>query len=84
MKKNLLQYYVTYERDRSGGYIAAAPAIQGCAVHGKTLAIAHRNIQAAIQECLAVRRQFQRRLPEETVTPLAMKRFSFVRLPDYA
>lgn len=79
-----MQYYITYEKDQSGGFVASAPAIQGCAVYGKTLVAAHRNIQVAIRECLEVRREFSNRAPKETITPELMRRFSFVRLPDYA
>ncbi|MBI2443623.1 MAG: type II toxin-antitoxin system HicB family antitoxin [Candidatus Magasanikbacteria bacterium] len=54
LKKTALQYYITYERDARGGYVASAPALPGCVVYGKTLPAAHRNITAAIAECLEV------------------------------
>jgi len=79
-----MQYYITYEKDRRGGYIAAAPAIRGCVVYGKTLSTAHQNIQSAIQECLEVRRELSNKVPKESLTPAQVRRFSFVRLPDYA
>lgn len=79
-----MQYYITYEKDERGGYTAAAPAIAGCVVYGKTLATAHRNIQAAIRECLEVRQAFRQTAPKEPMTPAYVRRFSFVRLPDYA
>ena len=78
-----MKYYITYEKDERGGYIAAAPAIQGCTVYGKTLSLAHRNIQSAIQECLEVQREFINKIPKESLTPAQVKRLSFVHLPDY-
>lgn len=77
--KNQRQYYIAYERDHeSGGYIASAPAIPGCAVYGKTVQEAYRNIQNAIQECLEVLREFRRTPPQETIRPETMQKFSFV------
>ncbi len=54
MKKSNLQYYIIYEKDENKGYIASAPSIPGCVVHGKTLKEAHNNICSAIKECLEV------------------------------
>ena len=54
MNKKVNQYYITYEHDEKGGYIASVPAISGCAVYGKTIKQAHANIQSAIKECLEV------------------------------
>ena len=54
MKNHTQQYYIAYERDENGGYIASAPAIPGCTVYGKTLKQAYTNIVSAIQECLEV------------------------------
>lgn len=58
MIKTNLQYYITYEKDEDGGYIASAPAIPGCVVFGKTLKEAHQNISSAIKECLEVIYEF--------------------------
>lgn len=84
MKKTIPQYYIIYEKDESGGYIASAPAIQGCVVHGKTLKDAHRNIYSAIKECLEVICEFRQKIPKETIKPDTVKRFSFVKIPEYA
>lgn len=48
------QYYISYERDDGGGYVASVPAIPGCVVYGKTLKLAHKNATSAIKECLEV------------------------------
>ncbi|MDO8626250.1 MAG: type II toxin-antitoxin system HicB family antitoxin [Candidatus Magasanikbacteria bacterium] len=84
MKPSTNQYYITYEWDKKGGYIAAVPAIPGCAVYGKTLTVAHKNIYAAIKECLEVIKDFNQTLPQETITPTIARKFSFVRIPDFA
>ena len=78
------QYYIAYEKDECGGYIASAPAIPGCVVYGKTLREAHQNIRSAIKECLEVICEFKKRIPRETIKPEAIKKFSFVKLPEYA
>lgn len=84
VKNDIKQYYISYERDEKGGYIAQAPAIPGCVVYGKTLKEAYANIQDAIKECLEVIREFKKSPPEETIHPQAVRRFSFVSLKDYA
>lgn len=84
MKNNTKKYYISYERDEDGGYIASAPAISGCAVHGKTLKEAYENIQNAIQECLEVIKEFKKSPPRETIHPETIRRFSFVTLKEYA
>ena len=66
MRTAIPQYYITYEPDESGGYIASAPAIQGCVVYGKTLQEAYHNIQSAIFECLEVLQEFSKKTPRET------------------
>jgi len=78
MKNHTQKYYIIYERDENGGYIASAPAIPGCAIYGKTLKYAYRNIQSAIEECLEVREEFQQNPPRETVTPEVVRKLSFV------
>ena len=82
MKKQT-QYYIAYEKDESGGYIASAPSIAGCVVHGKTIKEAYKNICSAIEECLAVIGQFHREVPKEPISPEIVKKFSFVRTPCY-
>ena len=81
MKNVRTQYYISYERDGKGGYIASAPAIPGCVVYGKTLKEAHENVAAAIRECLEVIHDFNKKSPKETINPESIRRFSFVRIP---
>jgi len=76
------QYYISYERDKKGGYIASAPAIPGCVVYGKTLKEAYQNIRSAIKECLEVIYEFQKEKPKETIKPETIKKFSFVEISD--
>lgn len=83
MRKKIYQYYIVYERDEKGGYIASAPAISGCVVYGKTLKEAHANICSAIKECLEVIREFRKELPKETIKPEVARKFSFIRIPEY-
>lgn len=84
MKKPQSQYYIIYERDNKRGYIASVPAISGCVVYGKTLREAHKNIHAAIKDCLEVIHEFHQNPPKETVKPEAVRKFSFVSVPEYA
>lgn len=81
MNKTSNQYYVAYEKDERGGYVASVPAISGCVVRGKTLQEAHRNIRSAIKECLEVMHDFKKKYPRETINPESIRRFSFVRIP---
>lgn len=83
-KKVVPPYYVAYERDATGGYIASAPALPGCVVYGKTIQEAYRNIQAAIQECLEVILEFQKELPRETISRGVIEKRSFVSPEAYA
>lgn len=84
MKNHIKKYYISYERDEKGGYIASAPAIPGCAVYGKTLKESYSNIQSAIKECLEVIRESKKSLPQETIRPEIIKKLSFVALREYA
>lgn len=72
------KYYIIYEPEEGGGYIASAPAIPGCAVYGKTLKEAYLNIQQAIKECLEVRRKFHQKPPQEVIKQEVVKKLSFV------
>ena len=83
MKNKIKQYYISYERNEDGGYIASAPAISGCVVFGKTLREAYLNIQDAIQECLEVIKEFKKSPPKETINPEIVKRISFVTPKEY-
>ena len=51
-----MKFLVTIARDEDGMYIAECPAIPGCVSQGRTKEEAEHNVQEAIQECLAVRR----------------------------
>ena len=84
MIKTQTQYYIAYERDEKGGYIASAPAIPGCVVYGKTFKEAHKNVATAIKECLEVIGEFNRKFPKETISPATVRRFSFVKISSYA
>jgi predicted RNase H-like HicB family nuclease len=83
MSKKINQYYIIYEIDEKGGYVASAPAIPGCAVYGKTIKQAHANIQSAIKECLEVRREFRKNIPKETMKLDKIRKFSFVKVSGH-
>ncbi len=83
MKQKQNQYYIIYDRDEKGGYIASAPAVPGCVVYGKTIKEAYSNIRSAIKECLEVIHKFHKSSPKETVKPGIIKRISFVKVPEY-
>lgn len=84
MKKQKGQYYIIYEKDEEGGYIASAPAIPGCVVYGKTIKEAYMNACSAIKECLEVIREFRKDFPKETIKPEVIRKFSFIKIPEYA
>ena len=48
---------ITLFQDEDGMFIAECPAIPGCVSQGATEREAERNIEDAIRECLAVRRE---------------------------
>ncbi|MBI1955375.1 MAG: type II toxin-antitoxin system HicB family antitoxin [Acidobacteria bacterium] len=50
-----MKFLITITQDEDGVFIAECPSIPGCVSQGKTPEEAERNIQEAIQECLAVR-----------------------------
>ncbi|HEY4495142.1 MAG TPA: type II toxin-antitoxin system HicB family antitoxin [Candidatus Paceibacterota bacterium] len=83
MKNQTKQYYISYEHNEDGGYIASAPAIPGCTVYGETIKEAYINIQNAIQECLEVIKEFKKSPPKETINPEMVKRISFVTPREY-
>ena len=84
MKKYANRYYIIYERDEKRGYVASVPAVPGCVVYGKTIKEAHKNIRFAIKECLEVIGDFKQKLPAETISPEAVRKLSFVSVPEYA
>ncbi len=51
-----MKFLVTIARDEDGMYVAECPAIPGCVSQGRTQEEAERNVEDAIRECLAVRR----------------------------
>ena len=52
-----MKFLITIAQDEDGAFIAECPSIPGCVSQGETAEEAERNIQEAIQECLAVRAQ---------------------------
>ncbi len=50
-----MKFLITIAQDEDGVFVAECPSIPGCVSQGKTSEEAERNIQEAIQECLAVR-----------------------------
>lgn len=83
-RKVFPSYYIAYERDGKKGYIASAPALPGCAVYGKTVQEAYRNVQTAIQECLEVISDFKKEPPRETIRRGVIEKLSFVTPRAYA
>ena len=83
MKNHTKKYYISYELEEGGGYIASAPAIPGCVVYGETLKEAYQNIKDAIKECLEVIQKFKKSITQETIRPEIVRKFSFVTLKEY-
>jgi predicted RNase H-like HicB family nuclease len=52
-----VKFLITISRDEDGAYVAECPAIPGCVSQGRTKEEAEHNVQDAIRECLAVRRE---------------------------
>ena len=52
-----MKFLITISRDEDGAYVAECPAIPGCVSQGSSKEEAERNVQDAIRECLAVRRE---------------------------
>ena len=50
-----MKFLITLAQDEDGMFVAECPAIPGCVSQGRTEEEVERNIQDAIQECLAVR-----------------------------
>jgi len=50
-----MKFLIAITQDEDGMYVADCPSIPGCVSQGKTVGEAEKNIQEAIQECLAVR-----------------------------
>jgi len=52
MKKNLYDFKVIIEPDKSGGFVVNCPTLQGCYSQGDTIDEALENIKEAILLCL--------------------------------
>jgi len=52
-----MKFNVIITRDEDGMFIAECPSIPGCVSQGKTEQEAEENIQDAIKECLAARKE---------------------------
>ena len=50
-----MKFLITITQDEDGMFVAECPSIPGCVSQGRTADEAERNIEEAIQECLAVR-----------------------------
>jgi predicted RNase H-like HicB family nuclease len=52
-----MKLFITIYKDEDGVFIAECPSIPGCISQGRTEKEAEANVQDAIRECLAVRRE---------------------------
>jgi predicted RNase H-like HicB family nuclease len=52
MKKNIYDFKVIIEPDKSGGFVVSCPSIQGCYSQGDSIDEALENIKEAILLCL--------------------------------
>lgn len=48
MVETIMTYRVTYERDETGRWVAAVPAVKGCHTQGRTVEEARRRIREAL------------------------------------
>ncbi|MDI6794572.1 MAG: type II toxin-antitoxin system HicB family antitoxin [bacterium] len=74
------EYYVVYEQDEDGYFIASCPSIKGCVAAGKTLDEAYQNIQEAIESCLEALEKVKGVVPEEKFLHEQIAEMSFVRV----
>ena len=74
------EYYIVYERDEDGFFIAHCPSIKGCVAAGKTLDEAYQNIQDAILSCLEALEQVKRPIPEEIFPHEKIAKMSFIKV----
>ena len=77
--KKYIDYYISYEIDEDGYFIASCPAIKGCVSAGKTIDEAYKNIRDAIDSFLEALSVVDKALPEERFSPEAIQNLSFVR-----
>ncbi len=52
-----MKFVITVQQDEDGVFIAECPSIPGCVSQGATHKEAEKNIEDAIKECLAVRKE---------------------------
>ncbi|MEW6607893.1 MAG: type II toxin-antitoxin system HicB family antitoxin [bacterium] len=72
------EYYVSYEQDEDGYFIASCPSIKGCVAAGKTMEEAYQNIQEAIESCLEALEKVKGIIPEEKFSHEKIPEISFV------
>ncbi len=72
------EYYVIYEQDEDGYFIASCPSIKGCVSAGKTMDEAYQNIQEAIESCLEALEMVKGTIPEEKFSHEKISEMSFV------
>lgn len=77
--KKHIDYYIAYEIDEDGYFIASCPAIKGCVAAGKTIDEAYINIRDAIDSCLEALKVVNQALPGERFSPETIQKLSFVR-----
>jgi len=73
-------YYIIYEQDEDGYFIATCPSIKGCVTAGKTLDEAYQNIQNAIESCLEALEKLNKPIPEEIFPREKMAEMSYVKV----
>ncbi len=73
------EYYVIYETDEDGYFIASCPSIKGCVAAGATLEEAYQNIQDAIESCLEALEKVRRPIPKERFPHKKIAKMSFVK-----
>jgi len=66
ISQKILKYTAIFEPAEEGGYVVSVPALPGCATQGETFEEAVAMIKDAIQGYLAVLRQEDQEIPQET------------------
>jgi predicted RNase H-like HicB family nuclease len=66
MRRIILQFFVTIDRDEDGMWIVECPSIPGCVSQGETKDEALANLKEAIALCLEVREEMGLPLTIET------------------
>ena len=73
-------YYIIYEQDEDGYFIATCPSIKGCVATGKTLDEAYQNIHDAIESCLEALEKMNKPIPEEKFPHDKIAEMSYVKI----